>query len=82
MVQLLFCSAGLIIGIVQFLLLGEVTSTLLLKKGRMAPYIAAKVALYVVFILLIVFFLPYVIYTAAGYGVGIITGSFINFIRR
>ncbi|MBE6688355.1 MAG: hypothetical protein E7588_03635 [Ruminococcaceae bacterium] len=83
MIQALFLIAGLIIGVVQFLLLGRITAALLEKKRHMAVYIAAKLALYIIFILLIFFFMPYFLYTAAGYGVGIIAGSFLNFaIRR
>lgn len=73
---------GLAMGIVQFLLLGKITSAVIVTKGRVAPYIAAKAALYVIFILLIYFFIPHVICMAAGYGVGIIAGAFINFIKR
>lgn len=83
MLKILFCAAGLIIGVIQFLLLNKITTALLQKKGHMAVYIAVKAVLYIVFILLIFFFMPYFVYTAAGYGVGIIAGSFINFaIRR
>lgn len=69
-------------GIVQFMLLGKITSAVIVTKGRVAPYIAAKAALYVIFILLIYFFISHVIYLAAGYGVGIIAGSFIKFLLR
>lgn len=82
MINALFSAAGLAVGIVQFLLLNKITSALTVKKGRMAPYIAAKALLYVVFILAIYFFVSHVIFLAAGYGVGIIAGSFINFIKR
>lgn len=82
MLTVLFSAAGLAMGIVQFMLLGKITSAVIVTKGRVAPYIAAKAALYVIFILLIYFFISHVIYLAAGYGVGIIAGSFIKFLLR
>lgn len=82
MIQALFSAVGLLVGVAQLLLLGGITAALIGKKGSPLPYIAAKALIYVAFILLIYFFIPQVIYIAAGYGVGIIAGAFINFMLR
>ena len=84
MLKILFLFVGILVGGVQFLLLGKITSAIVSpNKAHIALFIAAKVALYIVLFAVILLFKPYVLFTAAGYGVGIIACSLINFaIRR
>ena len=84
MLKILFLFVGILVGGVQFLLLGKIPSAIVSpNKAHIALFIAAKVALYIVLFAVILLFKPYVLFTAAGYGVGIIACSLINFaIRR
>ncbi|MBQ9859036.1 MAG: hypothetical protein IJO77_08565 [Oscillospiraceae bacterium] len=84
MLKILFVFVGLCVGVLQFFLLGKITSAIVSPdRAHIALFIAAKVALYIVLFAVILLFQPYLLFTAAGYGVGIIAGSLINFaIRR
>ena len=82
MIKLLLLASGIIVGVLQAVLLGRITSAIIVKKQRIWVPLMLKIALYIIFILLIIFFIPYALYTAAGYGAGIILCSLITFLRR
>ena len=82
MINALFAVAGVAVGLVQFILLKKFTGDLLSSGKISVVALILKAVLYICFGVLIYFFMPYVIYIAAGYGVGIIAGAVLNFIKR
>ena len=82
MMNVLFLIAGIAVGFIQFILLKKFTGELLSDGKISAVALLLKAILYIGFGVLIYFFMPYVIYMAAGYGVGIVASAAVNLIRR
>lgn len=82
MTQALFLAAGIAVGIIQFILLKKFIGDMLSGGKVSVIFLILKVLVYAGMGALIYFFMPYVIYIAAGYGVGITAGAVFNFIKR
>ena len=82
MIQALFLIAGGAVGIIQFILLKNFIGDLLSGGKVCVIFLILKLFVYIGLGALIYFFMPYIIYISAGYGVGIIAGAVFNFIKR
>lgn len=82
MTQALFLAAGITVGIFQFVLLKKFIGDFLSGGKLSVIFLIFKLLVYAGMGALIYFFMPYIIYIAAGYGVGITASAVFNFIRR
>lgn len=82
MLNALFFAAGVAVGIIQFILLKKFVGDVLTGGKVSVIFLILKLLVYAGLGVLIYFFMPYIIYISAGYGVGIMAAAVFNFIKR
>jgi len=77
----LFIVIGVIIGSVQFILLSRISSSILDGKKDFLFLLPVKLVIYALALsLLFLFFKSHLSHAGIGFGIGLISGAFINFI--